>query len=496
MAKQFTREWEIWKLTNEAAAGREDEEKIEREKKMAEARKERDRVRAEMIREEAAERVLWAGVGPGEATWDNGGGGNGYGEASPQWDGRNQSGSRAPWDEPARSEVGDSALWDQPIGGGGGSDGGVSPEWDGGVSTNNRNSSGRAPWDEPSSSAPRNDALDNPSGRSPSYEPPSSRVGQSYGGSSSKAPWDAPTGARAPSYEPLSSGRRGSPSRAPWDAPAGGRSPTYEPHSSGRSQPYQSAQQTSSSSIAPWDQPPKEPIVASWNQPIASSSRAPWDEPGPAAGNDSAGTLWDELTGDNDNSYTSVLCSPPSSPGRPPPSPLTVAWDTLTGGSGGDIAPTTSNDTAGKGRGRVAAHELHSFSALSAGCTLWDQDGGADSGPLYHDPNSEGEQAYLRRAAAAAGEGTGALCDTPTGRSEGGRAWEYGSGNNENNSNTESSEPPKSTGNEDAKAPWDDNDGSGNDVDNGDTSPPWSGGFGGSSPVADNSDSSAPWGGC
>lgn len=453
MAKQFTREWEIWKLTNEAAAGREDEEKIEREKKMAGARKERDRVRAEMIREEAAERALRGDVELGGVASDNRGGGRGGGERSPPWGGRGGSGSpgRAPWDEPARSDVGDSAPWDRPIGGGE-SDGGVSPAWDGGISAGSTSISGRAPWDEPaeSSSAPWNDTSRGPGGRSPSYDPPDSTGGQSYG-SSSRAPWDAPAGGRSPTYEPLGPGRNqsyqsgqqaSSPSRAPWDAPTGGRSPTYESPGSGRSQSYQSGQQASPSLKTPLGQPAEESSVAPWDQPAVSPSRAPWDDG----------------TGDNDSS---VFRSPSSSPERTPTSPPATTWDAPTGGPESDGILTTSNDTVGERRGRVAAHELHTFSALSAMGAPWGQDSDVNESE-YRDPNSEGEQAYLGRAAVA---GSGA--EARDARNEGGS-------------------------NEGGNAPCDNND-NGDSAGGGNVSPPWSGGFGGSSPAAGDSSNDAPW---
>lgn len=411
MAKQFTREWEIWKLTNEAAAGREDEEKIEREKKMAEARKQRDRVRAEMIREEEAERVLWGHVGLGGAAWGNdgdgdggGGGSGGNGEASPQWVGGNDSRS----------------------------DGEVSPAW--GFSANSTNDSGRAPWDEPSgtSSPPWNSNSYNPNARSPSYEPPPGSGGAS------------------------------------WDAPAGGRSPTYEPPGSERNQSYQSGQASSSLS-APWGEPNISSSVAPWSQPAASSSRSA-----------SGGTPWNEPAGGSDNSYTSDLRSPPTSLPRPPPLSSTVLWGAPTGGPQSDRAPTASNDTV-RGRGRVAAHELHNFSASSASRG---QSNDADDEPLNRDPNSEGEQAYLRRA--AAGLGTGAPLDVPTGRDGSGGLWAQRGDNNRNNRSGEEED----SGNEDGNAPWDGNAGNGDDYENGDSSPRWSGGYGGSSPAAEDR---APW---
>lgn len=477
MAKQFTREWEIWKLTNEAAAGREDEEKIEREKKMAGARKERDRVRAEMIREEATERALRGDVRLGGAASGNGGGGRGGVEGSPPWGGRNGRGGsgspgRAPWDEPARSDVGDSAPWNRPIGGGE-SDGGVSPAWDGGISAGSTSVGGRAPWDEPaeSSSAPWNDASLNLSGRSPSYEPPGSTGGQSYGGSSSRAPWDLPAGERSSSYELPGSGRSqsyksgqqaSSSSGAPWDAPASGRSPTYESPGSKGSQSYQSGQQASPSSKTPLGQP-AESSVAPWDQPTISPSRAPWDD----------------VTGGNDSS---VFRSPSNSPERTPTSPPATTWDTPTGEPESDGILTASNDTVGEGRGRVAAHELHTFSALSAMSAPWGQD--SDANELEHrDPNSEGEQVYLRRAAVA-GSGTEALRDA---RNKGESKWEQGSGNNGSSGSNEGS------GNEAGNAPCDNNNGDGNDTGDRDVSPPWSGGFGGSSPAAGYSDNNAPW---
>lgn len=397
MAKQFTREWEIWKLTNEAAAGREDEEKIEREKKMAEARKERDRVRADMIREEVAERSLWDNTGLGEAAWDNGGGGDG--EASPQWGGENGNGSPgwvAPWDEPLGSDAGDSAPWDRPIGDGG-SYGGVSPAWGGGLSATSGNDSGRAPWGEPSgSTSPQwNSGSYSPNVRSPTYEPPNFGGNQSHGGS---------------------------PSRAPLDIPAGGRSPTYEPP--GRSQSYQSGQAT-------------------------LLSRAPWDEPATSA---SGGALWAGQAVGNDNSHASELRSPL-------PFLSNVPLDVPTGEPQVGRAPTASNDTVGEGRGRVAAHELHTFSASSAR----GQNSDADDELLYRDPNSEGEQAYLRRA--AAGFGTGA----PTAGGSNRRAFEQGGENNENSANKD------------------------DDAEFGDSSPQWSGGYGGSSPAAGDGDGRAPW---
>lgn len=403
MAKQFTREWEIWKLTNEAAAGREDEEKIEREKKMAEARKQRDRVRAEMIREEEAERVLRGHVGLGRAAWGNDGGGGGggdNGEVSPQWGGGNDSRS----------------------------DGEVSPQWGGGFSPNSTNDSGRATWGEPSASSPL--------WNSNSYS----------------------SNARSPSYEPPGSGE------ASWGAPAGGRSPTYEPPGSGRNQSYQSGQ-ASSSSMAQWGEPAS---VASWSQPAASSSRAQWDESEQAAGSASGGASWSEPARGNDNSYTSDLRSPPTSPPHSPPLPSTVSWGAPTGGPQGDRARTANNDTVGGGRGRVAAHELHTFSASSARGASRGQSNDADDESLSRDPNSEGERAYLRRA--AAGVGTGAPLDVPAGRDGSG-------GNNENRSGGEENSGDLLWG------------GSG-DYENGDSSPRWSGGYGESSPAGEDR---MPW---
>lgn len=427
MAKQFTREWEIWKLTNEAAAGREDEETIEREKKMAEARKERDRVRAEMIMEEAAERALWDNSGLGGATWDNGG----SREASPPWNGGNETGSRggmAPWNELARSEAGSSAPWDLPTGDYG-SDGGVSPAWDGGISANSENTSGRALWDEPSgsTSAPWNGTSYNPGGRSPTYEPPGSGRSQSYGGSPSR------------------------------DRPTGGRSPTYEPSGYSGSQLYQSEQQAGLSSADLSD------------EPAAPLSRASWDEPELATGDVGEGAPWG---GGSDNSYTSILRSPP----RDLLDPGAASWDMPTREPQSDRAPTASDSTAGGRIGRVATHELHSFSASSAAGPPWGQ--GNDADDVYRDPNSEGEQAYLRRAAAAGSH------------DEGRSAWRQGSGNSGNNRSGGNNE---SGGNEDGRSPWDGYGDNGGDAGDGGGSPPWDGGFGGISPAMGSSDNKAPW---
>lgn len=330
MAKQFTREWEIWKLTNEAAAGRNDGEKVEREKRMAEARKVRDRIREEMLREEeerdGGRRVRWD---------DGGGGGSGSdGDVSPPWDGGNSvSGNisgKAPWDQPSpAAKTSGRASWDEPSPGTPTADNGA--QWD--RPSPKPDTSGRATWDEPSPRPTTSGRAlwDKPSPSTPtasnraSWDEPSptpnisSRAVWDEPTNSGSAPWNNslfdpgrespthdlsnPTPSVVPWNQPIASTR----GRVSWDDPdashnSGRRSPTYNLPSSSRDQTYQ--QSTSEQSTRQWNEPTRDndtynsggrtltreqrlaPPTASapWNKPTnrTQSSRASWDDPVPS----------------------------------------------------------------------------------------------------------------------------------------------------------------------------------------------------------------------
>lgn len=479
LGKRLTREWEIWKLTNEAAVGRED---AERERRMAEARSVRDRIRAEMLAE---------GGGGGRAPWEepNGGVRNSGGQSSkapweepvpatrapwdepapatrapwsePTGDVRNSGGqsSRAPWEEPlpaTRAPWGEPAPatmapWAEPV------PAGTSASR---VSPPNENAlfpSAREPW-QPSSAGETWEGGSSPVGdRAPWEEPTGDSGGRGFSdpgavgglrssgggyeasgipgfgqsstssvapwsqpGGRSRAPWDEPTAStgRAPWDEP--DGSSGSaPSVAPWNQPIGGtrgRAPWNEPASRGRA-PWEP---TSYSSVGPtrgFDPGSTTSSVAPWNQPAGTRNRAPWDEPG----NDTLAS-----TGTRDSDFGRVQSTSSTGGGR-----------TLT------REQRTTPPTAG------APWNKQAYSA-----DVYSSEAG-DTSPVR---DLEGEQAYLMRppAAGAAGrtyqQSSGGRFDSGSGPQtyQGQQSTSRGAGEDEFGG----SSPDPGAGEGEGKAPW------------------------------------------